>query len=191
MPESGALDAPPKPDPNQPRASVQREYFNDGVQLKLERHVLVIPGGGIVPNGREAAWYSDGVQEYERFFENDQPAGVWKAWYRTGAPRSEVQVGSTGTGTTTWWYENGVISSKGQTVGGLKQGPWVHRYENGQRSAEGEYSRGKRQGAWQLWEESGKPKASGKYENGVRVGRWELWTESGESVSRGSDDPPN
>ena len=153
MPEKNAIDAPPRPDPNQPRASVQRDYFNDGEQLKLERHVLILPGGGVVANGREAAWYADGVQEYERFYENDQPTGVWKAWYQTGAPRSVVHVGATGTGTTTWWFENGLISSEGGTVGGLKQGPWVHRYENGQKSAEGDYSRGKRQGAWRLWEE--------------------------------------
>ena len=182
--------ASPLPDPNQPRASVERQYLSETEQLLYEREVLILPGGKVVADGRHSAWFPDGIQEFERFYKYGEPTGVWKAWYRDGTPRSEVFCGMRGEGMSSWWYENGELSSRGPSIRGFKQGAWAHWNENGTKAAEGAYREGRRQGPWRLWDEDGEPAASGSYEDGVRVGRWRLWTESGESIERGSDDPP-
>ncbi len=184
------VSALPSPDSNERHASVERQYHSATEQLVFEREVLILPGGKVLANGRASAWFPDGTQEFERFYDCGEPTGVWKTWYRDGTPRSEVFCGMKGSGLTTWWYENGALSSQGPSSRGFKQGAWVHWNENGSKAAEGAYRQGRRQGPWRLWDESGEPAASGSYENGVRVGRWRLWTESGESIERGSDDPP-
>ena len=178
---------PPAPSPEEqaPKESIQESYFPGTDQLRYTRELLILPGGEIVIHGREAAWFRNGQQEYERFFDHGDATGLWKNWFSDGSPHSEIWCDPKGTGTTTWWYPNGQISSRGPAVAGLKHGAWTHFYEDGTKSSEGAYRRGKRNGYWTFWNELGQATASGRYENGIRVGTWELRRGDGGSVSRG------
>ncbi|MFT7663849.1 MAG: antitoxin component YwqK of YwqJK toxin-antitoxin module [Planctomycetota bacterium] len=182
--EDSVFNSPP-PKEEEPQDTTQSSYYAGSKQLRYEREIRIFPGGVVKAHGREAGWFKDGSPEYERFFDLEKPTGIWKTWFRDGAPRSEVNCDPTEQGTTSWWFANGQLSSRGPALAGQKHGAWTHYFENGVKSSEGSYKRGQRNGDWTFWNEAGQITASGRYENGVRVGSWELRSETGAPVIRG------
>ncbi len=84
-------------------------------------------------HGSAKAWFADGKQEFEGFYQYGQKAGMF-----------------------TFWHQNGQVASTGEYKEDRAEGQWVWWHANGQKSAIGRYEGGVLIGEWRWWDEAGK-----------------------------------
>lgn len=169
----------------EPFEAVDRRRYAGSDALQRATEVLVLPSGARLRHGWDRAYYANGQLKFERQYFEDQPMGLWRSWYESGARESLIEgVGSSEPADSTWWHPNGERSTAGQTINGTRVGLWTHWYPSGVRMSSGEYSEGRRSGPWMFWYETGEPRAQGEYRDDLRIGAWTLWSEEGEAVVR-------
>jgi antitoxin component YwqK of YwqJK toxin-antitoxin module len=176
------------------------KLFYETGQLKAE---------GMYENSqREGDWtfyHKNGEIEHRAKYAEGKPQGVWK-WYFDDKTlrRTEYYRRGKEDGLSEEYNEDGQLISKGEYVGGLKegewfynvgdhtergvyldgerQGEWIYEYPDGELSYKGEYVVGLATGKHRWYHPNGQLKREGKYTSGVRVGTWNTYNEEGEKV---------
>lgn len=163
-PPAGGLEGPRPVEVRDPQTGVVLHSY---VEVQLD-------DGRIVKHGREQRSWPDGTPRAEREFDEGEPAGTWRTWWRGGDLRMEHVYDGTPR-PMRFLHEGGdVAEAEGEAVSGKRQGPWVFRHANGQLAARGEYSEGLREGPWEFFDEAGQRTQAGPFEGGERVGDWWL-----------------
>jgi antitoxin component YwqK of YwqJK toxin-antitoxin module len=87
----------------------------------------------------------------------DLKHGPSKAWYPNGRQQFDgfYQFGKR-SGTFTYWHENGQVAATGEYREDRPIGIWVWWHNNGQKSAIGKYEEGALVGEWRWWAEDGR-----------------------------------
>lgn len=121
------------------------------------------------PDGREVVEGYDSMRVAE-VGENGHPMTVF---YFTGDRQTVVQ-----------YYASMTLRSRGDIVGGRRDGLWQYYYENGNLQSEATYVAGREEGDYRVFRENGVPYYIGKYSNGVRTGTWEVYDMEGNLVQQ-------
>ena len=156
----------------------RRSYYDDAAsEPRREWHVLRREGGKTVPHGRDVEWYPGGIVRSERCFDRGEPTGKWTTAWPDGSPRSECSfTDPPRPSPMRWWHENGVLSTEGMALNGVRQGTWTSFHANGAKSMQGDYVGGLRQGTWSFWNADGELAERGEFHAGVRVGDWKSFS---------------
>lgn len=72
---------------------------------------------------------------------------------------------------------------EGETVDGLRQGPWVSYYPNGMVWSECTYVDGLEEGTYRAYRPNGHPYYVGHYTQGKPTGTWEYYDDEGNLVA--------
>jgi antitoxin component YwqK of YwqJK toxin-antitoxin module len=96
--------------------------------------------------------------------------GPSKAWYQNGAQQHEgfYELGKK-SGTFTFWHPNGQVSATGEYQDDVPGGLWVWWHETGQKAAIGKYQGGVLIGKWRWWNEAGRLAKATVYDGSERV----------------------
>jgi antitoxin component YwqK of YwqJK toxin-antitoxin module len=111
----------------------------------------------------------------EGYLKDGEKDGLWTFWYEGGLVKSKgfYVNGKLDDGQFVSWYENGNEESKGFYVNGEKDKYlWNTWYKGGQKKSEGFYKNGKQDGQWVFWYEDGKIKEKGNYINDIKDGEF-------------------
>jgi hypothetical protein len=156
----------------------RRSYYDDAAsELRREWHVLLHEGGKTVAHGRDSEWYPGGLVRSERFFDHGEPTGKWMTAWPDGSPRSECSFcDPPRPSPMRWWHANGVLSTEGMALNGVRRGTWTSYHANGAKSMQGDYEGGLRQGVWSFWNADGELVERGEFRAGVRVGDWKSFS---------------
>ena len=120
-------------------------------QLEIVDGVAIKKGESSPYSGLCKGTYKDG-SKYEGKFKKGLKVKLWKEWYETDMPKSEIE------------YKNG-----------LKEGEGKYDYAHGQIKEQGEYEDNRRVGTWTEWGQYGKNSREVEYkteikeENDVRI----------------------
>lgn len=79
----------------------------------------------------------------------------------------------------TYYYESGVVMSKGEYVKGELNGPWTYFDEFGKKQVVATYENGVENGVWVWYSANGMPLRKGNYKNGLLDGPWLNYHENG------------
>ena len=97
-------------------------------------------------HGPAKAWYENGKQRLEGFYQQDKKNGTF-----------------------TYWHPNGQTAATGEFKDDQFHGMWVWYYENGQKSSIGKYDSGAQLGEWRWWSEDGRLTKHKSYDGTERV----------------------
>ncbi|MFN8255542.1 MAG: toxin-antitoxin system YwqK family antitoxin [Bacteroidales bacterium] len=124
--------------------------------------------------GRWIEFFSDsqGKIEKEGYYEDNRKTGVWKTYYPTGMPKSEITYkNNLPDGFAKIYYENGKISEEGIWKGSYWVGDYTYYYPSGLKAYEWKFSEsGKRSGIQKYYYESGKLLIKGEWKDGKENG---------------------
>lgn len=81
------------------------------------------------------------------------------------------------------YYSTMQLRSKGDIVGGMREGHWVFYHPAGNIQAEATYIGGREEGPYRVYRENGVPYYIGQYHDGERTGVWEVYDEQGQLVA--------
>ena len=125
------------------------------------------------------------VKSEEGRFEHGIRIGIWKAYYPTGKPKSQItyQAGKPN-GYAKFYYENGNISEEGI----WKENKWIGDYKyyhpNGNPAYEWKYSdSGKRTGVQKYYHENGKIMIEGEWKEGKENGTIKEYDKDGKLIA--------
>ncbi len=117
-------------------------------------------------------WYPNGaVRLQATFLPHNGQTGAYAHWKPTGELIGEYTLVD-GTGTATWWRDDGSVLSSGPMKAGQREGAWTDFHRSGAKSDVIEYRRGLRHGASTTWDDQGRVVLEGTYADGKRVGTW-------------------
>ena len=93
-------------------------------------------------------YYENGKLRYEGCFENDQPVGLMKKYYKGGLPQSTLQFRpDSKTVHAKLFYENGKIAAEGNYVNNKKDSTWLfYSFYNGRLAIMEDYLNGEKDG---------------------------------------------
>lgn len=143
-------------------------------------------------------YWESGGKESEGYYEDDEPIGLHRTWFRNGQLHSEGSYAlnrlNDGNQIGWWrfWHENGQLSHEGtfSADAGGRRGIWQGWHLNGKLAWRGEYDKVPgvfpsyaKQGPWQYWHPNGQLAATGIFTIGTRTGEWAFWDSAGHSVS--------
>jgi len=125
--------------------------------------------------GRWMKYYPNGKIMYDGFFNDDKPTGEFKRYYEDNVLKALLIFSKNGTeATTTLYYPNGLIASKGKYVNQLKEGKWqfFSSTNEGLLIREEEYASNKRNGLSVTYYPDSTIAEKLYYENDIRNGEW-------------------
>lgn len=99
--------------------------------------------------------------------------GTWKTFYEDGTMRG-IEAHDGDTIHRTIYRPDGTKSAEGNTVAGLREGPWRFFSQGGTETWQGSYLAGQEQNEWTLSAPDGRVIERGMMVNGLRQGVWEV-----------------
>ncbi len=102
------------------------EYVSEGQDLR---------------HGPAKAWYENGKQRLEGFYQHDKKSGTF-----------------------TYWHQNGQVAATGEFKDDQFHATWVWFHENGLKSSIGRYDNGVQLGEWRWWNEDGRLAKNREYD---------------------------
>jgi antitoxin component YwqK of YwqJK toxin-antitoxin module len=102
--------------------------------------------GKDLKHGPSKAWFANGRQQFDGFYQLGQRSGAF-----------------------TYWHENGQVAATGEYKDDRPEGIWVWWHPNGQKSAIGKYEEGALIGEWRWWSEDGKLTKQHEYDGSESI----------------------
>lgn len=81
-------------------------------------------------------------------------------------------------------YDNGRLRIQGNMVNGKREGLWKYFYDNGMLWSKGYYQDDLQHGMSSVYFRSGILRMQGEYANGENIGVWSFWNEEGELIKK-------
>ena len=110
------------------------------------------------------------IKKVEQIYEDGSPKVV--SYYLKNEPKVlfKQQV----------YYANHQLRIEGHFEKDEKNGDWIYYYENGVIWSKGDFKKGKMDGFQESFHPNGKPDIKGTYKDGIRIGKWYFYKENGE-----------
>jgi len=81
-------------------------------------------------------------------------------------------------------YSNGLLRIQGKMVSGKREGVWRYFYDNGMLWSRGYFQNDIQHGPSSVYYPSGILKMQGEYADGVAIGIWSFWAEDGAFIKK-------
>ncbi|MDT8413378.1 MAG: hypothetical protein RQ875_13010, partial [Vicingaceae bacterium] len=127
-------------------------------------------------------YYENGNDKVVEYYSDCNDTSTYKSqtFYENGMISSEgFFVSGVKHGKFKTWSENGVLISDWEMIDGMEHGFIQCWHENGIKKKELTVNMEVKDGVFQEWDENGKLIIDGKYKNGKKDGKWTLWEEDG------------
>lgn len=128
-------------------------------------------------------YHPNGQKKSEGDWDGYEPVGNHRSWYENGNKESEVIELGDDIQSSTYWYKNGCMKSKGLHTEYFESGLWTYWHETGHKKAEGLWgNKDERKGKWNFWNDQGQLICSGIHSAWQGDGFWTFWDDEGAKI---------